>query len=53
MENWQMLIHVLVEIWTDEDIKNERWKQIIERSETEHDSSEEHSDEPKEPKKCA
>ncbi len=45
MENWQMLIHVLVEIWTNEDIKNERWKQVIERSETEHDSSEEHSDE--------
>lgn len=53
MENWQKLIHVLVEIWTDEDIKSERWKRNTEESETERDSSEEHSDESKEPKKCA
>lgn len=53
MENWQMLIHVLVEIWTDEDIKNEKWKRNIEGSETEPDSNEDYSDESKEPKKCA
>ena len=27
MDQWQKLIHVLVEIWTEEDIKNGKWQE--------------------------
>lgn len=53
MENWQKLIQVLVEIWTDEDIKNESWKRDCEHFESRNQPSEEQFDGTKQIKESA
>ncbi len=53
MENWQQLIHVLVEIWTDEDIKSEKWGQFFEDIELKCESNEEYVSESQQSKRCA
>ncbi len=53
MENWRQLIHVLVEIWTDEDIKSEKWGQSFEDIEVKYESNEECISESQQNKRCA
>lgn len=41
MDDWQKLIQVLVEIWTDEDIKNGKWIKACEEFITDEPSEQE------------
>lgn len=53
MDAWQTLINVLVEIWTDDDIKNEKWKQHTEPPETSEKENGECFNEYEDQRKCS
>lgn len=53
MENWQKLIQILVEVWTEEDLKKEKLITTREKFETNEQNEKELSDESENQRKSA
>ena len=53
MDNWQKLIQILVEVWTEEDLKKEKWITTREEFETNEQNEKEFSDESENQRKSA
>ena len=53
VEDWQKLIQILVEIWTDEDIKKGKWITTHEEFGTGEQNEKEFSDESEDQRKSA